>query len=67
MAKIYANERPFVYVSGQAQFLLTSEEAQRMIDTSSLLAFNSQRVQFCGGGLLKPATLGGGPAFTIEK
>jgi hypothetical protein len=64
--KITAIARPFVYVNGQHEFLLTSQEAQRMIDGGSLLAYNVHRVQFCGGGILRPATLDGGPAFIIE-
>lgn len=67
MTRIYANDRPFVYVNGNTQFLLTAAEAQRMVDAYKPLAFNRNRVQFIGGAILKPATLGGGDAFTIEK
>lgn len=67
MTRIFANERPFVYVNGQAQFLLTSQEAQRMLDSYKPLAYNVNRVQFIGGAILKPATLGGGDAFVIER
>lgn len=73
--KVYVTERPYILIfldSGNS-YQLTSEEAQRIIDNYPVLyaSRNMVKLQLHNskgvGAILKPATLGGGPAFTVEK
>lgn len=75
--RIFAVERPFIltfHASGHSH-LLTSEEAQRLLDANPVVRATKHRVVFHGHNTpnpaerstLRPATLGGGPAFLIER
>jgi hypothetical protein len=68
--------RPYLltfHASGHT-YPLTSEEAQRLLDEYPAVRVNSQRVVLQGHNTprteerttIRPATLGGGPAFIIE-
>lgn len=68
MLKITAIERPFILKFKTGQKLpLTSEETQRLIDASVVVSVNSRQVTIEHGTQIVPATLGGGPAFIIER
>lgn len=69
---ITATARPFLitFVASRDSFLLTSEEAQRLLDADTIVRATVRRVQLTGAGgsyYLQPATLGGGSAFIIVK
>ena len=72
---ITVTSRPYLMTfaaSGHA-YTLTSEEAQRVIDGNPVVRYSCNRVILQGGNdakaynrvTLRPATLGGGPAFTL--
>jgi hypothetical protein len=65
--KVWTVERPYLMVTGGAWFPLSSEDAQRLVDASTVVTATSQRVVLDGGTALHPATLGGGPAFVVER
>ena len=75
--KIIATQRPFLlaFASGTSPVLLTSEEAQRLLDGFPAVTATRNRVVLQGGNdgrphnrtTLQPATHGGGPAFIVEK
>jgi len=71
--KVYALARPFILDFGTpgGRYPITSEEAQRLIDSYPVLSANRTAVVLRAddGGKVRitPATLGGGPAFDIEK
>ncbi len=75
--KITANARPFLltfHATGNT-YPLTSEEAQRLLDEYPAITATRNRVVLQGHNTsrasertsIHPATLGGGPAFTIER
>lgn len=75
--KITAAQRPFLltfHFSGHT-FPLTSEDAQRLLDEYPAVTATRNRVVLPGHNTsraservtLRPATIGGGPAFTIER
>jgi len=75
--KITAALRPFTltfHASGH-QYPLTAEEAQRLLDEYPAVTATANRVVLPGHNTsraierstLRPATLGGGPAFVIER
>lgn len=75
--KITAAARPFAltfHCSGHT-FPITAEEAQRLLDEQGIHRATRNRVVFHGHNTsraieratLRPATLGGGPAFTIDR
>jgi hypothetical protein len=77
MTKITAINRPFVltfHATGQS-YPLTAEDAQRLLDEYPAVTATRNRVVLQGHNTasakerttLRPATLGGGPAFIIEK
>lgn len=77
MTRITATQRPFVltfHASGHS-YALTSEEAQRLLDEYPAVTATKNRVVLPGHNTsraseratLRPATLGGGPAFIVEK
>lgn len=75
--KITATERPYVLTfraSGHS-YTLTSEEAQRLLDEYPAVSAKPNHVVLPGHNTscaaercdLRPATIGGGRAFLIEK
>ena len=70
--KVLAVSRPYTlrfrYYDGGA-YPLTSEDAQRLIDTTPIIKCDENRVVFRNDDNttceLVPATLGGGPAFVL--
>jgi hypothetical protein len=70
--KVYTVSRPYLidFVGG-GRYPLTSEEAQRLIDSYPVVSANRTAVTLRGDDGRKtritPATLGGGPAFVVEK
>ncbi len=74
---ITAASRPFLltFVSSRHAYLLTSDDAQRLIDgnpivraSSNLVVFEAHnKVSAQERSMLRPATLGGGPAFTFSE
>lgn len=75
--KITAADRPFTLTfhgTGQ-RYPLTRDEAQRLLDEYPAVLATRNRVILPGHNTsdpgqratIKPATLGGGPAFTIER
>lgn len=75
--KITAIERPFLltFLATNTTYPLTSAEAQRLLDEHPAVTATKNRVVMHGHNtskaservVLKPATLGGGPAFVIER
>lgn len=75
--KITAVERPYLltFVSSGHTYPLTSVEAQRLLDEYPAVRFTRNRVVLAGHNstraadrcILTPATIGGGPAFELEK
>lgn len=69
--KITANARPFLLTMSGHTYPINAEEAQRLLDEYPAERAAVNRVVLRGGGsnraTLQPATLGGGPAFVIEK
>ena len=71
--KVIAGERPFVltFARSRFRFAVTSVEAQRMLDGGDILVATPDRVVIKGQGAtdatLRPATLGGGPAFEVRS
>ena len=65
--KVWTVERPYLMVTGGAWFALSSEDAQRLLDTSTVATATSQRIVLDGGTAIHPATVGGGPAFIVER
>jgi len=77
ITKINTVARPYVLTfqgSGNS-YLLTSEEAQRLIDEYPHVTATRYRVVLSGHNssraydrtILRPATIGGGPAFILER
>jgi hypothetical protein len=74
--KIQTVPRPYIltfHASGE-HFALTSADAQRLVDDCPVLSATPYRVVLAGTWAqteapctLRPATLGGGPAFVIER
>lgn len=75
--KITALARPFVlsfHATGTA-YLITSEEAQRLLDEYPAISATRNRVVLPGHNtsdpkqrvVITPATRGGGPSFTVER
>jgi len=74
--KVYAVERPYslTFANGHS-YLLSSVEAQRLLDEYPVVTASRNRVVLQGHNTdvasarttLRPATLGGGPAFVIER
>jgi hypothetical protein len=74
MRHIIATARPFIltFHATGASYPLTSEEAQRLLDEYPAFSVTQNRVILHGHNTsnanerttLRPATLGGGPAFT---
>ncbi len=71
--KVYALARPFTLTfsaTGQ-RYPLTSEEVQRLLDSYAIVRATRNRVTLRGDdgrtAQVTAATLGGGPAFEIEK
>lgn len=75
--KITATARPFLltFHATRTTYPLTAEEAQRLLDDYPAVTATRNRVVLPGHNTsraserctLRPATLGGGPAFIIEK
>ena len=75
--KVTASARPFVltFLATGTSYPLTSDEAQRLLDEQPIYTASRHRVVFHGHNtarasertVLRPATLGGGPAFTVER
>jgi hypothetical protein len=75
--KITAADRPFVlsFANGSGHHRLTAVEAQRLLDTYTAVKATANRVVLPGHetddpaerAILQPATLGGGPAFIVER
>lgn len=65
--RIYTVERPYIlsYRDGSS-FLLTSEEAQRILDAYPATVRGGE-AHLKEGGKISPATLGGGPAFRVYR
>ena len=77
MVRIRTVERPYVLVfhgSGHS-YPLSAEEAQRLLDAYPAFKATRNRVVLVGHNsdspydrtTIRPATLGGGPAFILEK
>lgn len=70
---ITTTPRPYLLLSGGMSFLLTSDEAQRLIDASApvpeLCSVRTATLSDGHGGryTVVPATLGGGDAFSIDR
>lgn len=75
--RIYTVERPYLltfHYDGMS-YLITGEEAQRLLDEYPAVKANTARVVLVGHNTpdpkqrttLRPATAGGGPAFRIER
>jgi hypothetical protein len=72
MIKVTVTSRPYTLsVDGTPNsYLLTSIEAQRLIDASTILNVAPNRVDVSGAGertIIRPATLGGGDAFLFTR
>jgi hypothetical protein len=77
MTKITAVNRPFTltFHSSGHSYLLTAEEAQRLLDEYPAVTATKYRVVLPGHNTarvserstIRPATLGGGPAFVVER
>jgi len=75
--KVYTVPRPYILVfhATGARYPLTSDDAQRLLDEYPAVKASRNRVVLQGHNTphvsarttLVPATLGGGPAFIIEK
>jgi len=73
--KITAVSRPFTltFKSSGRSYYLSAEEAQRLLDEYPAVTATKNRVVLQGhntgkpDSTLRPATLGGGPAFIIER
>lgn len=74
--KITAAKRPFriTFLATHTSYPLTSEEAQRLLDEYPAVSATRNRVVLPGHNtsranercILRPATIGGGPAFTLD-
>jgi hypothetical protein len=75
--RVYTVERPYLltfHASGHT-YPLTSEEAQRLLDEYPVVTATKYRVVLPGHNTpdptqratLRPATLGGGPAFEVSR
>lgn len=75
--RIYTAERPYLltFHSSGHTYRLSSEEAQRLLDAYPAVRATRNRVILPGHNTsrveerstLRPATVGGGPAFRIEQ
>jgi hypothetical protein len=75
--KITTVERPYVltFLATGTSYPLTSDEAQRLLDEYPAVRATCNRVILPGHNtsrasertVLRPATLGGGPAFIIQR
>ena len=66
--KVTALARPFILICHEsgAALLLTSEQAQQLLNVSPIVRATKFRVTF-KGTTLRPATVGGGVAFEVTK
>lgn len=74
--KITAVQRPFriTFLATHTSYPLTSEEAQRLLDEYPVVSATRNRVVLQGHNtnkasertILRPATVGGGPAFVLD-
>lgn len=58
------------FLATGASYLITSDDAQRLINAYPIVAATRNRVIVQGDDqrtILRPATAGGGPAFLIER
>ena len=77
MPRITATARPFIltFHATNTSYPLTAEEAQRLLDEYPAITATKNRVVLQGHNTgrasdrttLRPATVGGGPAFVIEE
>lgn len=77
MKKITAAQRPYAmtFLATGTTYPMTAEDAQRLLDEYPAVKATRNRVVLPGHNtsdpkqrcILQPSTLGGGPAFTIEK
>jgi hypothetical protein len=75
--KIAVSARPYTltFLATGASYPLTSDEAQRLIDEYPAITATRNRVVLQGHNtgrasertVIRPATLGGGPAFVVTK
>lgn len=73
--RITAAARPYLltFLATGTSYPVSSDEAQRLLDEYPAVTATRHRVVLQGDGgahartVLRPATLGGGPAFTIER
>jgi hypothetical protein len=75
--KITAADRPFIltFIATGTSYPLTSTEAQRLLDEYPAIRATRNSVTLHGHNtssaqertIIRPATLGGGSAFTIER
>jgi hypothetical protein len=75
--KIQTTARPYIltFVSSGHSYPLTSDEAQRLLDEYPAVTATRNRVVLQGHNtgrasertMIRPATLGGGPAFIVDK
>lgn len=77
ITKISTVQRPYTltFHGSNHSYLLTSEEAQRLLDEYPAVYASAQRVVLPGHNTnraadrctIRPATIGGGPAFIIAR
>jgi hypothetical protein len=69
--KVTVTQRPYIMTSHGVSFPLSSEEAQRLLDAYPVESFSPNRVTLqvtaVTVGELRPATLGGGDAFEVQR
>ncbi len=67
----YTMQRPYLLTFKRGgSFLLTSEDAQQLIDSAEVIAATRDRVRLQASGIesvLTAATRGGGPAFELPR
>jgi hypothetical protein len=66
--KITATARPFILTAGGHSYRLSSVEVQRLLDTSTPSQSSPNKITLTVMGVtsvIRPATRGGGPAFTF--
>ena len=64
--RVYTVDRPYILYRDGSAFLVTSEEAQRILDAYPATVRGGE-AYLKGGGKISPATLGGGPAFLVYR
>jgi len=68
--RVYAVDRPYILSCRDSRFLLTSEEAQRLLDAYPATVQGSAAYLKDEGKIvatLSPATRGGGSAFRVYR